>query len=62
MDLRDTTAIKEEEKEKRINGSVIMNFSEITILPSNLKDFEYRTLAQYLKNTDNPKEIFKYYL
>jgi len=62
MDYRDTTDITDKAKEKRLQGSVIMNLSEVTLLPSNLKDFEYRTLAQYLKKADNPKEIFKYYL
>lgn len=62
MDYRDVTDVTLAEKEKRLNGSVIMNLSEITMQPANLKDFEYRTLAQYLKKTEHPKEIFKYYL
>lgn len=62
MDYRDVTEINEAGKEKRLNGNVIMNLSEITMLPSNLRDFEYRTLAQYLKTVENPKEIFEYYL
>lgn len=62
MDYRDVTNVTEARKEKTINGNVIMNLSEITLQPSNLKDFEYRTLAQYLKKTQNPRKIFKYYL
>lgn len=51
-------------RQKRKIYDCACDFSDIAGIPSNLRNFEYRTLLVYLKNpaTKNPDKLFKDYL